>query len=118
MPPLPSSKVTEVIAGTPKEETKPIVLPNLSTTTTKPATTAKPTTTTRPTTSAAAAADAYVDNLVKAGTGFDTLADFNPYWFSEYQKSQKTTKIASGGYLDSLLANPTSFEELLRTLRS
>jgi hypothetical protein len=32
MPPLPSSKVTPVIAGTPKEETKPIVLPNLSAT--------------------------------------------------------------------------------------
>jgi hypothetical protein len=115
MPPLPSSKVTPVIAGTPKEETKPIVLPNL------PATTATKTTTTNPTTPAtpaAAAADAYVDNLVKAGTGFDPLAEFNPYWFSEYQKRQKTTKIASGGYLDDLLADPTSFDDLLRTLRN
>ena len=116
MPPLPSSKVTEVIAGTPKEETKPIVLPSLPAT---PATSVKPVTPTQqPTSTAAAAADNYVDNLVKAGTGFNPSAEFDPYWFSEYQKRQKATKIASGGYLDDLLANPTSFEELLRTLRS
>ena len=96
-----------------------VALPKLpgstTTTTTGTSTTTKPTT---PATAEAAAADAYVDKLVKAGTGFDPSAEFNPYWFSEYQKHQKATKIASGGYLDGLLANPTSFEELLRTLRS
>ena len=59
-----------------------------------------------------------MDNLVKAGTGLDPSADFDPYWFSKYQQRQKATKIASGGYLDDLLAEPTSFDDLLRTLRN
>ncbi|CAB4123667.1 hypothetical protein UFOVP48_58 [uncultured Caudovirales phage] len=63
------------------------------------------------------------DNVARAGTGFDVGADFDPSWFSHYvaQKSNgliaNPVKIASGGYLDSLLAQPTSVEDLLRTLR-
>ena len=63
-------------------------------------------------------AEAYIDKLVKAGTGFDVGAEFDPYWFSKARERAKTTKIASGGYLDDLLTDTTSFDDLLRTLRS
>jgi hypothetical protein len=68
--------------------------------------------------------ETYIDKLVKAGTGFDVGAEFDPYWFSkDWNQKHKTaaantTKIASGGYLDDLLADTTSFDDLLRTLRS
>jgi hypothetical protein len=62
-------------------------------------------------------------NIATEGTGFDATRGFDPSWFSRdaAQKAtaakDNTVKIASGGYLDSLLAQPTSFEDLLRTLR-
>ena len=66
-----------------------------------------------------APADNEVHNTIAtAGTGFNVEDPFDTSWFSNYQKAHKTTKIASGGYLDRLLEQPTSFEDLLRTLRS
>jgi hypothetical protein len=56
--------------------------------------------------------------LVTEGTGFDVAADFDPLWFSNYRKKAKAPKIASGGYLNDLMADSTSFDDLLRTLRS
>jgi hypothetical protein len=53
-----------------------------------------------------------VDKRVKEGTGFDVSAEFDPLWFA------KARKAATGGYLDNLMATPTSFEELLKILRN
>jgi hypothetical protein len=58
------------------------------------------------------------DNLVDEILGFDVSAKFDPLWLLKDRTQANTTKIASGGYLDDLLADPTSFNDLLRILRS
>jgi hypothetical protein len=62
--------------------------------------------------------DIHANTIATAGTGFNVEDPFNASWFSDYQRAHKPTKIASGGYLDRLLEQPTSFEDLLRTLRN
>jgi hypothetical protein len=48
---------------------------------------------------------------------FNLGAAFDPLLFLHQQNKQEDTKMAAGGYLDTLLNQPTSFEDLLRTLR-
>jgi hypothetical protein len=48
---------------------------------------------------------------------FNLQAEFDPLLFLHQQNKQEDTKMAAGGYLDTLLNQPTSFEDLLRTLR-
>jgi hypothetical protein len=62
--------------------------------------------------------ETYVDKLVKSSAGFDFRDVFDPLGLEKAREREKTTKIASGGYLDDLLADTTSFDDLLRTLRS
>ena len=64
------------------------------------------------------------NDMVTAGTGFNVENPLDTAWFAadwakkHPQTAGTTAKIASGGYLDGLLAQPTSFEDLLRTLRN
>ena len=109
-----SDVVDKVLDKLPTIDTSKITLPKAPVTQTKTATAQTP----AAQTPAATAEDIRHNNIAGAGTGFDVSEAFDPTWFSKYQKSQKATKIASGGYLDRLLEQPTSFEDLLRTLRS
>jgi hypothetical protein len=65
------------------------------------------------------AASENIENNNLAGEMLYTIgADFDPLLFLRQQTKQEDTKMAAGGYLDTLLNQPTSFEDLLRTLRS
>lgn len=98
-----------VTPATPVKPTTPV----------KPAAPVTPTTPTAVAPAAVATEDASrTDNLVDEILGFDVSADFDPLWLLNDRTQAKTTKIASGGYLDDLLADPTSFNDLLRILRS
>jgi hypothetical protein len=61
--------------------------------------------------------------LVEAGPGFDLSDPLNTGFFSgfqakkEQQNQQPTTKIAAGGYIDDLLAEDLSVDDLMNLLR-
>ena len=61
--------------------------------------------------------------LVEAGPGFDVSAALNTGFFSGFQakkaqqNQQPTTKIAAGGYIDDLLAENMTADDLLNLLR-
>jgi sRNA-binding protein len=61
--------------------------------------------------------------LVESSAGFDLSSPLNTGFFSGFQSKkpqqnqQPTTKIASGGYIDDLLAGDLSVDELLDLLR-
>jgi hypothetical protein len=61
--------------------------------------------------------------VVEAGPGFDLSDPLNTGFFSgfqakkEQQNQPQTTKIATGGYIDDLLAEGMSVDDLMNLLR-
>jgi hypothetical protein len=72
---------------------------------------------------AAAGAAPPLAQVVDAGSAFDLSTAFDPSFFGRaqakkaQQNQQPTTKIAAGGYIDDLLAENMTADDLLNLLR-
>ena len=113
-----SDVVTKALDKLPTIDTPTITLPKTPVTQTQTSTAQTPAAQAPVATAAAPVETVRRNNRVGEIDAIDLSEAFDPLWFSRPQKSDKPTKIASGGYLDRLLEQPTSFEDLLRTLRS